>query len=139
MLVDYVVDVDELLARGARWLRTYRAHGRGGDPLDAPGTQDITADVVREQLARRRARRRASRSSTTERRPTGCADLGIDELVAAGRQRVGGTARPAATSTRSPGAAASAKAAALTDPAGLGAHRVVTLAKPTQTAPTQHR
>ena len=50
ILVDYMIDIDELLARGADWLRTYRAQGRGGDPLDVPGTQDITADVLRGQL-----------------------------------------------------------------------------------------
>ncbi len=35
---------------GRDWLRTYRAHGRGGDPLDRPGSQDITCDVAFDQL-----------------------------------------------------------------------------------------
>ncbi len=34
-----------------RWLRTYRGHDRGADPLDAPGTRDITADVDLAALA----------------------------------------------------------------------------------------
>ena len=35
---------------GREWLRTYREHGRGGDPLANPGSQDITADVAFDQL-----------------------------------------------------------------------------------------
>jgi SAM-dependent MidA family methyltransferase len=35
---------------GREWLRTYREHGRGGDPLENPGTQDITTDVAFDQL-----------------------------------------------------------------------------------------
>ena len=41
----------ELIGRPWReWLRTYRAHDRGGHYLDAPGTQDITAQVCLDQL-----------------------------------------------------------------------------------------
>jgi SAM-dependent MidA family methyltransferase len=36
---------------GREWLRTYREHGRGGDPLQNPGTQDITTDVAFDQLS----------------------------------------------------------------------------------------
>ncbi len=35
---------------GREWLRTYRAHGRGGEPLADPGSQDITCDVAFDQL-----------------------------------------------------------------------------------------
>jgi SAM-dependent MidA family methyltransferase len=35
---------------GRAWLRTYREHGRGGDPLADPGSQDITTDVAFDQL-----------------------------------------------------------------------------------------
>lgn len=35
---------------GREWLRTYREHGRGGDPLADPGSQDITVDVAFDQL-----------------------------------------------------------------------------------------
>ena len=49
--IDYVDDARGLLARGpSSWMRTYREHERGGLPLEAPGAQDITADVAREQL-----------------------------------------------------------------------------------------
>src|SRR4029078_8736934 len=52
VVIDYVDDASGLVARGVdAWLRTYRTHERGGPPLDAPGEQDITADVVRAQLA----------------------------------------------------------------------------------------
>lgn len=41
----------ELVGRPWReWLRTYRAHDRGGHYLDAPGSQDITAQVCLDQL-----------------------------------------------------------------------------------------
>ena len=108
MLVDYMIDVDELLARGADWLRTYRAQGRGGDPLDAPGTQDITADVLRGQLEL--AALAAGFSIVGDQsQAEWLRDLGVDDLVAEGRRR-GTTARRAVTSLRWPGAAASAKA-----------------------------
>ena len=34
----------------SEWLRTYRSQRRGHDPLDAPGTADITCDVAFDQL-----------------------------------------------------------------------------------------
>ena len=53
-------------------VRTYIGGQRGGDPLQAPGTQDLTADVdfgeVRAVLGRR-----ALESSPTSRSQTGCA------------------------------------------------------------------
>jgi SAM-dependent MidA family methyltransferase len=33
------------------WMRTYRNHRPGGDPLELPGTQDITCEVAVDQLA----------------------------------------------------------------------------------------
>ncbi len=48
--VDYAVTAADLLERGDGWLRTYRDHQLGGDPLLDPGGCDITADVVVEQL-----------------------------------------------------------------------------------------
>jgi len=50
VLFDYgTATTAELIGRD--WLRTYREHGRGSDPLDAPGTQDITTDVAFDQLS----------------------------------------------------------------------------------------
>jgi SAM-dependent MidA family methyltransferase len=49
-LVDYGTRTTAELV-GREWLRTYREHGRGGDPLVDPGSQDITCDVAFDQLA----------------------------------------------------------------------------------------
>jgi SAM-dependent MidA family methyltransferase len=52
VVVDYA-DTTPSLARRPwlDWVRTYRAHGRGGHPLEAPGTQDVTCEVAVDQLA----------------------------------------------------------------------------------------
>lgn len=128
VLVDYL-DAAAGVARRGRdgWLRTYRSHERGTDPLHDPGTQDITADIVTEQLAHAaQAAGFAVASVTTQ--AEWLRDLGIDELTAQGRATwEQGAARGdlAALAGRS----RVNEAAALTDPAGLGAHRVVVLSK----------
>ena len=49
-LLDYGAPTTaELVDRGG-WLRTYRAHQRGSDPLVTPGLCDITTDVAWDQL-----------------------------------------------------------------------------------------
>ena len=126
-VLDYIVDVDEVLRRGTDWLRTYRGHGRGQDALGEPGSQDITTDVVREQLEHA-AHASGFRIVLDTTQAEWLAGVGIDELVAAGRRAWdAGAARGdlAAIAGRS----RANEAAALTDPGGLGAHRVVTLAK----------
>jgi SAM-dependent MidA family methyltransferase len=128
VVIDYVDDAAGLVARGAGgWLRTYRAHDRGGSPLDSPGEQDITADVVREQL-----RHAASASGLALESDVSQAewlrDLGVDELAESGRRtwearaHVGDLDALAARSRV-------VEAAALTDETGLGAHRVVTFTR----------
>jgi len=126
LLFDYVDTASSLAARGqASWMRTYRAHQRGIDPLVAPGEQDITCDVPLEYLRR-----------VTERVGLPIAEYvpqrewmgrhGIADLVAEGdRIWQEGAARGdlAAIAGRSRGV----EAAALTDPGGLGAHRVLVL------------
>ena len=53
VIVDYGDETPSLAARPwTEWLRTYRAHGRGGHPLDHPGAQDVTTEVAVDQLAR---------------------------------------------------------------------------------------
>jgi len=99
-------------------MRTYAAHGRGGAPLDACGSQDLTCDVAVDQLA-------MVRPPDIERTQ---ADFlvahGIDELVDEGRRvwseraAVGDLAAVRARSRIT-------EAEALTDPNGLGAHRVL--------------
>ena len=126
--IDYVDDAAGVVQRGeAGWLRTYRAHERSRSPLDAPGTQDITADVVREQLLRAaHAAGLTLESDVSQAEWLG--DLGVDELAAVARRawearaHVGDLDALAARSRV-------VEAAALTDPNGLGGHRVVTFTR----------
>jgi SAM-dependent MidA family methyltransferase len=124
-VIDYAAPAAELLARGQDgWLRTYRGQSRGDGPLQRPGTQDITADLCLEAL-----RRSASRGGFTVVEEATQADwlrsLGLEALVEDAR---------AAWHARSANDLAALRARslvheadALTDPSGLGAHRVVIL------------
>jgi SAM-dependent MidA family methyltransferase len=127
IVVDYGMEADDLAARDGGWLRTYRAHERGGAPLTDPGSQDVTSDVLLPYL--RRAAHRAGLTIATETdQATWLATIGIDDLVAEGRAAwEAGAARGdlAALAGRS----RVTEAAALTDPAGLGAHSVLILTK----------
>jgi SAM-dependent MidA family methyltransferase len=131
-VIDYADETAGLLARGPSaaggWLRTYRAHRAGGPVLDDPGAQDITCDVPLAWL--RRAATRAGfhvASETTQ--AAWLAEHGVDALADEGRRTwAAGAARGdlAALAGRS----RAVEAAALTDPAGLGAHWVVVLDRP---------
>jgi SAM-dependent MidA family methyltransferase len=116
---DYASTTADLAARPqAEWLRTYRAHGRGGPPLEGLGTQDITCEVAVDQLAAVRAP-----SSDRSQREWLIAH-GIDELVEEGRRTWSERAHLgdlAAVRARS----RIGEAEALCDPAGLGAFRVL--------------
>lgn len=121
VLVDYMVHVDELANR--QWLRTYRGHERGNDPLREPGAFDITGDVVVEQLLAAAPGFRVVREAT---QTEWLRDLGIDQLVEDGiLQWDAGAARGDLDALK--GRSRVNEARALTDPAGLGAHRVVVL------------
>ncbi len=129
ILVDYGDEVSGLLARGPSgprgWLRTYRAHGHGGAILDDPGSQDITCDVPLGYL-RGAAERIGFVVSHETDQGAWLRASGIDELVVQGeatwreRAHLGDLEAVA-------GRSRAVEAAALTDPAGLGAHRVVVL------------
>lgn len=119
VVVDYADTTPNMARRPwTEWVRTYRAHGRGGHPLADLGRQDVTCEVATDQLARLRP-------------PVGdCTQAefltahGLDALVDAARQAwEAGAARGdlAALAARS----RVTEAAALTDPAGLGAFRVL--------------
>lgn len=100
------------------WVRTYRAHQRGGDPLDLAGRQDVTCEVAADQLAG--VRPPASDCSQAD----FLAAHGIGELVAAARDRwaagaAGGGLEAVKARSRV------SEAAALVDPAGLGSFRVL--------------
>jgi len=128
LLVDYTAPWDELVRRAGGWLRTYAGHARGGGPLTAPGSQDITVDVPVE-MVRRAAARAGLEPALETTQAAWLAELGIDALVAEGRARwQQGAAAPDldALAGRSRGP----EAAALTDPGGLGAHTVLRLVKP---------
>jgi NADH dehydrogenase [ubiquinone] 1 alpha subcomplex assembly factor 7 len=118
LVVDYATTVGELGSRP--WLRTYRAHAVGAEPLDAPGEQDITADVVLEQLE-------ATSPFVlvrTDRQRDWLGALGIDELVAEG-VRIWDAGAGRGDLEALAGRSRIAEAAALTDAGGLGAHRVI--------------
>jgi len=118
LVIDYATTLAEIETRP--WLRTYRAHSTGSPPLDDPGEQDITADVVAEQLDAASPFPRLR----TERQADWLAAMGIDELVQAGRTIwEAGAARGDVAALA--GRSRVTEAAALTDPAGLGAHHVV--------------
>ncbi len=148
LIVDYAAELDDLVARdgppgGTRgagpdgrppetvrkpgWLRTYRAHERGGDPLEDPGSQDITTDVLLPAL-RRDARRAGFTIAQESSQSDWLRGVGIDELVEEGRARwEAGAARGDLEALA--GRSRITEAAALTDPAGLGAHTVLVLTK----------
>lgn len=114
--LDYGAATTLELARRGGWLRTYRSHDRGDDPLVEPGSWDITTDVALDQLP-----------SPTE--VVSQADFlrrwGIDDLVSEGRTYWAEHASQpdlAALRMRS----RIREAEALLDPAGLGAWLVAT-------------
>jgi SAM-dependent MidA family methyltransferase len=128
VLVDTMDTAAGMLDRGvSSWLRTYREHEAGGRPLVAPGSFDLVSDVVVEQV-----RHAAADAGFTVLAETSQAawleELGIRAMVDAGRRlwderaAVGDLAALEARSRAT-------QAAALTDPTGLGAHRVVVLAR----------
>ena len=120
LIVDYCARTAQLAARPWRdWLRTYRGHERGDDPLVAPGTQDLTSDVAVDQLVALVGEPDSNRSQAEV-----LAELGIDELVDEGRRQWterAGIGDLAALRARS----RIREADALTDSSGLGAHRVL--------------
>ncbi len=119
VLVDYCATTAELAARPwTEWVRTYRGHARGAHPLAHVGEQDVTCQVAVDQLARVRPPD-ADRSQAAF-----VAAHGIDELVEAARAawheraHIGDIEALRHRSRVGEGSA-------LTDPAGLGAHRVL--------------
>jgi SAM-dependent MidA family methyltransferase len=122
VVIDYMVDAADLAMRP--WLRTYRGHERGDAPERDPGLQDITADVVFEQLVAAAPFAVADVATQAE----WLRALGIDELVDEGRRRWEAGAAEGGLDALA-GRSRVAEAAALTDPAGLGAHRVVEFAR----------
>ena len=119
VVVDYGAPTAELATRGFDgWFRTYRGHGRGGHPLEDPGSQDLTHDVATDQVARGCAPDRDTTQAEFLR------THGLDDLAAAARvtwterAHLGDLEAMKARSRIS-------EADALCDQAGLGAFRVL--------------
>ncbi len=116
VIVDYADTTISMAHRPwTEWVRTYRGHGRAGHPLDDLGTADITCEVAVDQLpppARDRSQAEFLRAH------------GLDDLVDAARHEwqarahIGDLQALKARSRVTEGAA-------LTDPSGLGAFRVL--------------
>lgn len=117
VVVDYASSTPDLASRTWRqWLRTYRGHERGSGPLNAPGTQDITCEVAVDQLAPAPVLDRSQAEFLHA--------CGLEELVEEGRtQWAAGAAGGGLVALR--GRSRVREAEALTDPAGLGAFRVL--------------
>jgi SAM-dependent MidA family methyltransferase len=128
VVIDYVDDARGLVERGPEsWLRTYRAHDRGAAPLDAPGEQDLTSDVVREQVVQA-ARGSGFTPAGDQSQAEWLRELGIDDLVREGRETWEARAQLGDLEALA-GRSRITEAAALCDPAGLGAHRVLTFTR----------
>jgi SAM-dependent MidA family methyltransferase len=119
VVVDYADTTPSLARRPwTEWLRTYRGHRRGGLPLEQLGEQDITCEVAVDQLAH------ASPPAENRSQAEFLRAHGLDKLAEDARRRwqerahIGDlealTARSRVT-----------EAAALADPEGLGAFRVL--------------
>jgi len=118
LVIDYTTTVAQLGSHP--WLRTYREHATSGSPIDAPGEQDITADIVIEQLESASPFPRLR----VDDQAAWLAALGIDDLVAEGR-RIWDAGAARGDIEALAGRSRVGEAAALTDPAGLGAHQVI--------------
>ncbi|MEN3315752.1 MAG: hypothetical protein V7605_1986 [Acidimicrobiaceae bacterium] len=119
VVIDYADTTPSLACRPwAEWVRTYRAHGRGGPPLIGLGDQDITCEVAVDQLAGVRQPAR-DRSQAEFLAAHGIASL-VDEARGTWHERaaIGDLAALAARSRVT-------EAAALVDESGLGAFRVL--------------
>jgi SAM-dependent MidA family methyltransferase len=121
VVVDYA-DVTASLARRpwTEWTRTYKAHGRGSGPLADLGGQDVTCEVAVDQLPEPTSNRSQAEFLRA---------FGVDDLAAAARRaweeraHIGDLQALRARSRVH-------EAAALTDPAGLGAFRILEWACP---------
>lgn len=125
VVIDYAAHSHELARRPwTDWVRTYARHGRAGDPLEDPGSRDITVEVAVDQLAT------VAEPTVVRTQAEFLAAYGIHELAAEGARRwhdeglAGGLPAIEARSRVH-------EADALTDPTGLGAFLVLEFTTPT--------
>jgi SAM-dependent MidA family methyltransferase len=116
VIFDYTSTTEAMVGRPWReWVRTYRGHERGGEPLDNPGSQDVTCEVALDQLPP---------PAETVSQAQALVAWGIEDLVAEGRTvwkeraHLGDLAALRARSRVR-------EAEALLDPAGLGGFTMV--------------
>ncbi len=119
VLFDYASTTKAMARRPwTEWVRTYASHGRGGSPLEAPGSADITVEVAVDQLA-------SVLPPTRDRDQAAFLRAhGLDDLVAEGAaiwREAGSAGGLRAIAGRS----RVHEADALTDPTGLGGFRVL--------------
>jgi SAM-dependent MidA family methyltransferase len=121
VVADYAVERTVELAERPieEWLRTYRAHEPGGDPLAAVGTADITVEVCIDQLAHL-----AGEPSSVQRQAEFLRLHGIDALVDEGR-RIWSERAHLGDLEAIRGRSRITEAEALLDPGGLGAFSLV--------------
>ncbi|MDQ6909484.1 MAG: SAM-dependent methyltransferase [Actinomycetota bacterium] len=119
VVIDYADTTPNLATRHwTEWVRTYRANGPGAPPLEAVGEQDITCEVALDQLA-------SVRPPTVDRSQAEFLRAhGLDELAAEARQSWQQQAH-VGDLTALKHKSRLTEAAALTDPQGLGAFRVL--------------
>ena len=119
VVVDYADTTPSLASRPwTDWVRTYREHRRGGLPLEDLGEQDVTCEVAVDQLAQP-APPAVDRTQAEFLRA-----YGVDELADDARQRWRARAHLGDLEAMKARSRVS-EAAALTDPGGLGAFRVL--------------
>lgn len=124
VVIDYAATSLALLARPAPdWLRTFRGHRRGGDPLERPGSQDITVDVCVDQLAL------VEVPALDQTQATFLRAHGIADLVVEGRQRWARTGSAGGLGAIA-GRSRVHESEALLDPSGLGSFRVLEWVRP---------
>ncbi|MCB1257743.1 MAG: SAM-dependent methyltransferase [Microthrixaceae bacterium] len=119
VVIDYARSTSEMASRSqSDWLRTYKAHDRGGDPLESPGSQDITCDVAIDQLELIRP------VSANTSQADWLSELGIAELVEEG-QRIWEASAAAPALAAFKARSRITEAEALCDPLSLGGFRVL--------------
>lgn len=119
VVLDYGDTTPSMARRPWReWVRTYRAHGRGSDPLTDPGLQDVTCEVAVDQVA-------TARPPVSDRPQAAfLADHGIRELTEEARANWEARAHVGDLENMRWRARLS-EATTLSDPSGLGAFRVL--------------
>ncbi|HLM29964.1 MAG TPA: SAM-dependent methyltransferase [Acidimicrobiales bacterium] len=119
VVADYAATTADMACRPQdQWLRTYRGHSPGGPWLGGLGSQDVTCEVAVDQLA-------LVRPPVSDRlQADWLHHWGLGDLVEEGRRAwaAGASAPDVAALT---GRSRLSEAAALTDPNGLGAFRVL--------------